>query len=443
MTSFIYLCSFLFTRLVNLTGCQSGALPDFLIFYKILFLKKYFSKKSCIFSTEPEILQAAPKDPIFSTAKIFISLAFIDNTMETKEINGNKLYFSRERYSIPIINPSQKRVIALGSEQNNCIALLENNRINISGTHRDTSLIENLNKLKASVEKSIFAAKPDAIVIDPHPGFNITEYAENLGKENNIEIIKVSHHISHIYSAALEHNLNNFVGIACDGTGFGNDNTVWGGEVFDNDKRVGCLEQHTMLGLDSAVVNPPKMLVGILSKFMNKEQIKKLGFFKEKEFELLYNQLEQGFNTINTTSTGRILDAASSLLGFCTKMTFPGEPAIKLEQNSTKPYELEPVIVKNKLWILQTTPLFKFLVENMEKDKKRLAATVQQYLAQGLLKIAKKFNKQIVFSGGCAYNTIMTTYMTKNNVNINIEIPPGDNGVCVGQLAYCLTKSML
>jgi hydrogenase maturation factor HypF (carbamoyltransferase family) len=88
--------------------------------------------------------------------------------------------------------------------------------------------------------------------------------------------------------------------------------------------------------------------------------------------------------------------------------------------------------------VLMTTPLFEFLVANLDKDKKRLAATVQRYLAEGLYGIAKQYGKPIVWSGGCAYNTIMSSFMLEQGVKLNKNIPPGDGGISVGQIAYVL-----
>jgi hydrogenase maturation factor HypF (carbamoyltransferase family) len=82
--------------------------------------------------------------------------------------------------------------------------------------------------------------------------------------------------------------------------------------------------------------------------------------------------------------------------------------------------------------------LFEYLIKNISKDKKRLSATVQLYLAKGLYQIASKYKKPIVFSGGCAYNRIMTGFFTEQEVKINTKVPSGDGGVSFGQAAFYL-----
>ncbi len=236
-------------------------------------------------------------------------------------------------------------------------------------------------------------------------------------------------------SVAAEHGLSDYVGIAMDGLGYGDDGNIWGGEVFVVKKgirfeRMGHLEEQPQLGGDSAAVYPEKMLFGIFSKFLEEKEILKLNLFSEKETNLYLNLLKQNFNVPITTSAGRILDSVSALLGFCGKRTYDGRPAMILESKATKPYDFEPVI-KNR--ILMTTPLIEFIFNNINKDRGKLAATAQMYLAKGFFDIAKSRKKPIVFSGGVAYNRMISCFMLENGVLVNKEIPSGDGGICLGQ----------
>ena len=105
-----------------------------------------------------------------------------------------------------------------------------------------------------------------------------------------------------------------------------------------------------------------------------------------------------------------------------------------LESKATKPYSFEPVFSKqNGKAILLTTPLFEYLLNNKDKDKGRLAATAQMYLAQGLFKIAKKQDLPIVLSGGVAYNRMISGFMIDNDVLAHKELPAGDGCICYGQ----------
>ena len=223
--------------------------------------------------------------------------------------------------------------------------------------------------------------------------------------------------------------------------GYGDDGKIWGGEIFKvknckNFSRIGQLEEQPQLGGDSATIYPKKMLFGILSKILDEKELIKFGIFNKKESSIYLKILQKKTNVPFTSSFGRILDATSALLDLCDKRTYDGRPAMMLESIAAKSLDFEPVFQKkNDKTILMTTPLFEFLLNNLDKDKGRLAATTQMYIAKGLFMIAEKqANKTpIVFSGGVAYNRMISEYMMKNNVLFNKEIPSGDGGICYGQ----------
>lgn len=358
-----------------------------------------------------------------------------------KVIDENPLFLRRSRGYAPLpikIKKDLGEALAVGSEINNSICISKGKNIFLSQHIGDTSKIETLNFHNETIRNfmKLSRSTPKKVVCDLHPDYETSINAEKLG----LEIIKVQHHKAHVASVALEHGLKDYVGIAMDGTGYGEDVTVWGGEVFDvtnNDfERIGHLELQPMIGGDSSVENPKKMLFGILSGILDESELVDLEIFNEEESSLYFNQLDENFNITFTSSAGRVLDAVSALIGVCDKKTYDGRPAMLLESIATEPLELKPLILeKNGMKILMTTPLFKFLLDNLHKSKGELAATVQCYLANGLLEIAKSYKKPIVFSGGVAYNKMITKLMLDDNVKINKEIPPGDGGVCFGQIA--------
>lgn len=351
--------------------------------------------------------------------------------------------------------PLKKKValLALGAESAGLFAYYQNGQIYLSDNFGDLTEETNFSQFKKSIAFLIKKSPPDFILTDLHPLYNPTLYGETLGKKLKIPVFKIQHHLAHIFSVAGENHLNEFIGLAGDGTGYGWDGKIWGGEIFKIQnlkseiriERIGHLEEQPMLGGDSAVLSPPKMLLGILSKFLEKKYLKKImkRFFSGQEFELLSAQLQANFNCPLTTSIGRILDAASALLGFCSQRTSPGQPAIILEKNSTQPYSIKPIITDHQLL---TTPLFEYLLKNLHRDKKKLAATVHLYLAQGLLEMARIHQTSqskklpILFSGGVAYNKIISSYLIKRGVKVNRLLPRGDENISFGQIIYYLTN---
>ncbi len=403
-----------------------------------------------------------------------------------KIIAGHTFFIRRSRGYVPrsiSIPKNEHTLLALGAEMNNtfCVAKPDGKAI-LSQHMGNTANLESFERYKETVHRFLcFAeAEPRGIIADLHPGYNTAEFGELLSEELCVPLIKVQHHKAHAYGTALENGLNDFVAIVGDGLGYGEDGTIWGGEIFHNNERVGHLEQHLQVGGDSATRYPAKMLFSILRNFLSVPEAEKYmnEAFSPDDLTLLDKQRTEKFNAPLTSSCGRVLDAAAFLLGFCNERTYDGRPAMLLEANSFGPLPLAPVVKDN---VLMTTPLFEFLVTNLEKDKKRLAATVQRYLAEGLYEIAQQFatgrmdlnevrgarereaesystygegssnrsneeirqihtpsNKPIVWTGGCAYNTIMTGFMLEQGVLVNKNIPAGDGGISFGQIAYVL-----
>ena len=368
-----------------------------------------------------------------------------DSVLKVIEDKTFFLRRSRGYTPIPVRLPTDcLDTVAVGAELNNVICTVKKNKCYLSQYVGDTSKYETFNFLKDTVYNSIKLTrlKPEIVVCDLHPTYNSTVFAKELAEKYNAKLIQIQHHKAHVASVAAEHTLTDYVGIAVDGLGYGDDGNIWGGEVFDvkngNEfRRIGHLEEQPQLGGDSATLYPKKMLFGILSKLLDENELIKLGLFDEQESRLYLKVLENNFNVPITTSSGRILDAVSALLGFCDRRTYDGRPAMILESVATKPYDFEPVISnKNGKSVLMTTSLFEFLLNNINKDKGRLAATAQMYLAKGFFEIAKQKagnEAPIVLSGGVAYNRMISEFMMKNDVIVNKDIPCGDGGICYGQ----------
>ncbi len=383
---------------------------------------------------------------------------FSDDSI-VKVIAGNPLLIRRSRGLVPneISLPSnyqnhKEDILAVGGEMKNTFCINKENSLLLSPHLGNTAKLENFNNFKVTLNKFIATsnAKPKIILSDSHLEFNTSLWAKKYAKEQNIKHIEVQHHLAHGASVALEHNVTNTFSIVGDGLGWGSDECIWGGEVFFNQKRIGHLEYQKLVGGDIANKEPVRFLVGILEKFMNKKEIYEiLSNFKSSDLNIFHTLAKENFNCIKTSSCGRILDGASILLGLGKENYYEGYLAEMLESGSCldeKYLFLEPIIKKqNDKYILKTTELFEFLVKNLDKiSKDKLASFVQLYLAKGFLEIIDKYkltinskkDLPITWSGGCAYNKTMTTYLLSKGVKINKNIPAGDGGISVGQVAY-------
>jgi hydrogenase maturation protein HypF len=364
-----------------------------------------------------------------------------------KVIQDTTFFLRRSRgYTpLPVLFPiACQDTVAVGAELNNVICTAKKNKCYLSQYIGDTSKYETYNFLKDTVMRFIHLTrlKPRIIACDFHPGYNSTMFAEELAAKYNARLIQIQHHKAHVASVAAEYDITDYIGIAMDGLGYGEDGGLWGGEIFSVREgniftRVGHLQEQPQLGGDSAAIYPKKMLFGILSRMLTEKELLKFKLFNEKESRIYLKILQNSYNVQHTTSTGRILDAVSALLGLCEKRTYDGRPAMILESRATTPLELEPVFSQEDgKMILMTTPLFEFLLRTHE-DKGKLAATAQMYIAKGLYILAKKVTKKkdvpIVFSGGVAYNRMISGFMLQHGVFVNRKLPAGDGCICYGQ----------
>ncbi|HOF42337.1 MAG TPA: hypothetical protein PLF30_02560 [Candidatus Moranbacteria bacterium] len=366
-----------------------------------------------------------------------------------------------ETIKIPI--KSQKTILALGAESAGNFSAYHNGRIWFSQDFQDLLDEKNFKKYSRNLQKFLKdnLLKPDVVISDFHPEFRTTELAKKLSKKYGATHLFVQHHLAHIFSSIGDWIISknhrhqklspDFFGIACDGTGYGVDGKIWGGEVFKikikNGKlqtaRIGHLENQTLIGSETAIREPARVLIAILSKFLDEEKIYEIikKYYSQKEFDVIYRQLMQNFYCIESSGAARVFDAVSILLGFSKNERLSKHaPARALEKNSTSPYKLKPVTVfskKEKAAVLKTAPLFKFLIKNIKKDKRRLAATAQTYVAEGLLGIAGK-NHLVFFSGGMANNMIMRKFFKSRGAHVNEKIPCSDAGISFGQIIFHL-----
>jgi len=307
--------------------------------------------------------------------------------------------------------------------------------------------------LQETVEKigRLVGARYDRVVHDLHPQFLSTRYAKEIAEETGAELLAVQHHRAHIAATTREE----CVGIAIDGVGYGDDGTVWGGEVFAGKvphlDRVAHLEVVPMPGGDLATRFPERMLYGILPTDGIRDLLASRGW-TDIELAVLTRQVERGLNVALTSSTGRVLDAAAALLGICRERTYDGEPAMKLESaaysGKASAWDLE-FSREGGCEVLATRSLLLEAYRRAAAGERRedVAASVQYNLARGVAAMAVRAAEErgiprVALSGGVAYNraireTIVGEVRTAGlTVVVNREYPLGDGCISFGQVVY-------
>ncbi len=345
-------------------------------------------------------------------------------------------------------------VLGVGAELNVTCCLLTRKKAFLSQHIGDIETPETLAFLKQTIQhlSKLTRSEIMGLACDLHPGFPTTKLAFEIAESCHVPVIKVQHHHAHIAKLMAENEIDEVIGIACDGFGYGEDGKAWGGEVLhcslNGYERIGHLEEHLMLGGDLATKYPLRMVASILHDVEGIDEWlnSKAAYFPHgrKEIEIVLAELERK-KGLYTSSCGRVLDAVSALLGICYTRTYEGEPAMKLE--STAAYGKDVLKLKPRIQgeVLDT----RFLLEEIYKAKHRmtaanLACSAQSYLARGLAELAasaaERFEvKTIGFSGGVAYNEeialTMRRYVQEHGFRfiMHDNVPPGDAGISLGQ----------
>lgn len=393
--------------------------------------------------------------------------------------NGGSLILRRSRGYTPEpieTATSGPPVLVVGALEKNTGGIYHGRRFFLTQHIGDIDTFETLTFLQESLkhlQELLRVTKYNAIGCDLHPDFLTTEYAETLASEQGVPLIRIQHHHAHLAALMADHQLSSdedIVAICCDGSGYGADKTTWGGEILVGNasdyRRSGHLRTHPMPGGDLAAKYPLRMLIGILAQKYSKEELYE--HFKEsairilpqgiKELEVVIKQAKQSINTPLTSSTGRVLDALSTLFNVCHERTYEGEPAIRFEayankadHKSIKQFTI-PQTTKGKTIIIETGALINHMFENYRNHNGSQQAfgahiSLGNALATAAITIAKREGiKRIGFSGGVAYNQILNRTIQdkvqKSGINflMHKNVPPGDAGTAVGQALITRSK---
>ena len=323
------------------------------------------------------------------------------------------------------------------------------------GNVRNPATLAYLQETVAKLQR-LLGAEYDVVAHDLHPQFLSTRFAREIAEERGIGLVPVQHHRAHIAATTTEP----CIGIAIDGVGYGDDGTVWGGEVFCGQvpdlARVAHLEPVAMPGGDLATRFPERMLYGILPDDAVLGLLRGRGW-SEVEIGVMKKQVATGFNVTMTSSTGRVLDAAAALLGICRERTYDGEPAMKLEAAAAGGTAEAWELVFTRLGgceCLSTRAILSTALDRFSANRasvRDIAASVQYNLARGIAALAihaagNEGISRVALSGGVIANRAIRETIRAEvtgaglSLLINEAYPPGDGCVSFGQ---CVWAGML
>jgi hydrogenase maturation protein HypF len=363
--------------------------------------------------------------------------------------------------SLPIEAPE---ILGLGAEQKNTFCLAWGQTALMSQHIGDLDTLETFEYYQLAIRhfEALSRKRPRILAHDLHPHYLSTHYAL---EQENVQLLGVQHHHAHVAACLAENErLEKCIGLALDGTGYGPDGSVWGGEVLVADlesfTRVGHLAPLRLPGGEAAIRNPTRMAIAYLFAVYGEniqEMAQKLGLsFPDLEWRVLLKQLATGWHSPVTTSAGRLFDAVSAALGVCRQRTYEGQPALELEM-AVDPgeHDFYPAEVQQdgETLVLDTLAIFRSAVEDRLTGQNNaiIAARFHQSLVEGLTQMCVMLRERtglnlIALSGGVFQNGLLVTGLKTSLEQQGFEVlthkltPPNDGGISLGQVAIAAAR---
>jgi len=380
-----------------------------------------------------------------------------------KIINDNNVFFRRSRGFVPhpiILDFKLKEVLALGGELKNTISFSKENYIFLSQYLGDLKSVETLEFFKESITsfKKMFKVKPEIIACDLHPDYLSTQYAEEIKVKKGLKVVRVQHHHAHIVSCMAENNVKEkVIGVAYDGTGYGDDGNIWGGEFLLCDlkkySRVGHLKCYPLPGGDKAVMEPWRMAYSYLYSIYGSGAKKiDIDFNRRMDYDklsIIEKMIDKNINSPLTSSCGRLFDAVSSLIGIRDEITYEGQAAMELESfcaSGIKERYKFRIHKEGEEFIIDPQQIFIDIIKDLKEgiDKKIIAAKFHNTVAEFTLNLCGKIREntginEVALSGGVFQNKYLTEKVVflledkRFKVYIQRKVPPNDGGISLGQ----------
>ncbi len=322
-------------------------------------------------------------------------------------------------------------VLAVGGHLKNTVAIAVGNDVFLSQHIGDLETLEARQAFERAIEDlcRLYSFKPEAVVCDLHPDYASTQWAE----KSRLPVIRVQHHQAHVAACAAENKVEgSYLGVSWDGTGYGLDGAIWGGEFFRVEdgkyERVAHLRLFQLPGGDAAVRDGWRSAASLLFEVAGADAAD----------ARVRTMLQRKINVVPTTSVGRLFDAVASITGLAQQNRFEGQAAMLLENEigSLRTEEAYPLTAGDWAPLIE-----KVLIDKREGvPVPAIAARFHNALVNWIVEVATKVGeKQIVLSGGVFQNRYLTERAAALlesgdcTVHTHRQVPPNDGGIALGQ----------
>ena len=386
-------------------------------------------------------------------------------------VDGTPQLIRRARGFVPLgveLPLDAPPLLAVGGHLKNVFALAQGRRVYQSQHLGDLENLTGLEFFKESLDHLMrtFEIEPETVVHDLHPGYLSTEWAKEWARERGLPLIGVQHHHAHVAGCMAEHGLREAIGLTLDGTGYGTDGRIWGGEVLiarlDGFERFAHLEYVAMPGGDAAVREPWRMAFAALRAAdfdVESEQIVKLLGAQASEVRVLRRMVERGINSPMTSSLGRLFDAVAAVVLNRRVVDYEAQAAIELEgiavdepdrfeQGDYVPELHDAEEGSGSAAVIRTGKMWKAVLEDLWRGvpASRISARFHAGIAEGFINVAGNARiesgiNQVAMSGGCMHNRRLARLLRVGleaqgfQVFQHAQVSPGDGGLSYGQVA--------
>jgi hydrogenase maturation protein HypF len=307
--------------------------------------------------------------------------------------------------------------------------------------------------------KRLFRISPEVIACDLHPDYLSTQYAHETAARAKIKLIPVQHHHAHIAGLLAEHSYHEpIIGVAFDGTGYGTDGTIWGGEFLCADlrgfQRLAHLEYVPLPGGDAATHHPYRITAAYLYYLLGEEGLAAMGLvgIDQTELEIIKTQINHRLNAPLTSSAGRFFDAAAALLGIRRVIDYEAQAAIELEMAAMDSVVNDecayPFGDTTQGTDIRLAPLFRAIIADINAGCSVADIALRFHYSTALMiaRVCRRLGNKldittVGLSGGCFQNRMLLE-MTKTTLNkegfkvlVPRQVPPNDGGIALGQAA--------
>jgi hydrogenase maturation protein HypF len=357
---------------------------------------------------------------------------------------------------------SNGTVLATGAHLKNTIALAKGDNVFLSqhiGDLETEPAQHAFGQTLADLPR-LYDASPAVVAADLHPDYASTRVGHASAASARIPFVSVQHHVAHVLSCMAENDLSGPVlGVAWDGTGYGTDGTIWGGEFIHvtdlHWTRLAHWRQFRLPGGDQAIREPRRSALGVLHALFGPSvadlcDLQSLTELSQKDSSVLIKMAERGVNAPLTSSAGRLFDAVAAMLNLCRTVRYEGQAAMELEfllgtaVGAAEPYDVSLNVSESAPWVLDWAGIIQGILSDQAigVTPQVIAARFHESLAAGVVRVAEQAGcRRIVLTGGCFQNQQLTRRAADQLRAAGFQpywhqrVPPNDGGIALGQAA--------